>query len=121
MSLVKVWYKQSKVGMELSLAYPGAFCDRTEEGRLCHLLKSCLRLDFILGLGRADRSPVFREQVEAVRTIVRALEHVTIPGLFWWWCGSLVMEMVVIWSSTVSGALSLRVSPQRKAPANGLT
>ena len=107
--------------MEPSLAYPGAFCDRTEEGKLCYLLKSCLGWDFILGLGRTDGSPVFREQVEAVRTIVGALEHATIPGLFWWWCGSLVMETVVVWSSTVSGALSLGVSPQRKAPANGLT
>lgn len=51
------------------------------ERRLWHLLKSCLGLDFGLGRGRTDRSPVCREHTDTVRTIVRSLEHAGLPGL----------------------------------------
>lgn len=70
------------------------------EGRLCHLLKSCLGLDFRLGLGRTDRSRVCRKQTDAVRTIVRSLEHAGLRGLRRWCWWPWVEEVVAVWSST---------------------
>ena len=70
------------------------------ERRLWHLLKSCLGLDFGLGRGRTDRSPVCREHTDTVRTIVRSLERAGLPGLRRWCWWPWIEEVVAVWSST---------------------
>lgn len=121
-SLVEVWDQQSRMGVGLSWASTESCRDRTKEGRLCHLLKTFLPHStvFSIGTGRMI-SPQFIRYKSKPSGLWLGPDPAPLPGLFGWCSWSLVVAVEVVWSPTAIGALRLGLSPQRTAPANGLT